>query len=149
MRKKNRFSYTVYTINQLIDRTECIRIVTEFEPSKSGVIPPVELVDIDIIGYGKIPKLVTTDPQLGIKAKAVFGLLASGNNWQSSEFYSCQSMCRILKISKSTFYKAINELLEHGCIVEFRQPLKRGYKPIYYVNISRESTTHHLTSNGV
>lgn len=135
-RKGTRFSHNIYTINQFIARNDCIDILKENGIDTSS-IPPMPLIDIDIIGYGKIPKAVTTDATITIKSKAIFGFIASNNHWMNPDLCSWSNLCKIMHISKTTFYKTIDELLASGYIMEQRQEMVKGYdKPVYHINVA-------------
>lgn len=133
VRKGTKFSHNIYTINQFIPYTEYQRVLKENGIEAEG--PQMPYVDIDELGYGKIPKSVTTDSRLSVKAKAIFAYIASSNHRLNSQTCAWGYVCGIMQTSKTTFYKSINELLHLGCIEEKYEQAKRGYaKPIYRVN---------------
>lgn len=101
-RKGTRFSHNIYTINQCLERNICIEILKQNQINVE-YIPHLERIDIDIAGYGKIPKTVTRDSCLSIKAKAVFGFIASNNQWLTPDICTWSNLCSIMKLSKTTF----------------------------------------------
>ena len=133
-KKGTKFSYNIYTIMQTIPYEEYLNISMQnnFSVNLPECIP---YIDIDILGYGKIPKVVTTDNELSVKSKALFGFIASNNQWLNTDLCCWKNLCDIMKVSKTTFYKSINDLIQKGYIIEYREESKKGYdKPIYYVN---------------
>ena len=77
-KRNNQFSYNVYTIIGKIEKKKIKKIVSSSNLLKN-VAEQIEYFDdfedIDVAGYGKIPKLITTDETISIKAKALFGLI--------------------------------------------------------------------------
>lgn len=133
-RNGTKFSYNLYTIVQAISLQSYEAGIGH---AKVRQMIPNEMpyVDIDILGYGKIPKLVTTDNRISIKAKGIFGFIASNNHWLNTDLCSWNNISTIMRVSKTTYYKSINELLERGYIVVFKEAAKKGFdKPIYQVN---------------
>lgn len=67
-------------------------------------------------GYGLSPKLVMTDKDLSIEAKAIYSYLSSFCGDGTTAFPSVDLIRHHLNISKNRFYKYRNELVERGYI---------------------------------
>ena len=135
-RKGTRFSYNIYTVNQIMSREDCELILRENDINTER-IPNIPQIDVGVLGYGRIPKIVTRDNNISIKAKAIFGFIASHNHWMNPEVCSWISVCKVMHISKTTYYKTIQELLDMKYIVEEKEHNNKGFdKPVYHVNIA-------------
>ena len=67
-------------------------------------------------GYGLAPKLVMTDTNLSIEAKAIYSYLSSFCGNGTTAFPGVDLIRYHLKISKNRFYKYRNELVDRGYI---------------------------------
>ena len=67
-------------------------------------------------GFGVMPKLVATDINLSIEAKAIYAYICSYAGNGESAFPKLNTMLYHLQISKTRFYKHFGLLKEHGYI---------------------------------
>ena len=67
-------------------------------------------------GFGVMPKLVATDTNLSIEAKAIYAYICSYAGNGESAFPKLNTMLYHLQISKTRFYKHFELLKEHGYI---------------------------------
>lgn len=67
-------------------------------------------------GYGLIPKLVMIDNSLSIGSKCVYAYLLSYADTEGEAFPSVKKMMYDLNVSKDTFYKYMNELIDCGYV---------------------------------
>ena len=75
-------------------------------------------------GYGIIPKFVMHDPELTLEAKAIYAYLCSLAGSGDTTFPYRDTILRHLGISKNTYYKHYNLLLEQGYLSVTRPPDK-------------------------
>lgn len=97
-----------------------------------------EFEDIDIAGYGKIPKLITTDETISVKAKAIFGLISvhCSNGYKKM---TTKNAIDILGISEDTYYKTLKELETNEYLKRKEIKTKNGYKKqILIINPEKE-----------
>jgi len=84
--------------------------------------PEDELTDMLVFenikakGFGTIPKLVMLDKRLTAQAKGIYAYFASFAGMGTTAFPRATTIIRELKLSKNTYYKHFNLLLEHGYI---------------------------------
>ena len=67
-------------------------------------------------GFGVMPKLVATDINLSIEAKAIYAYICSYAGNGESAFPKLNTMLYHLQISKTRFYKHFELLKDHGYI---------------------------------
>jgi len=84
--------------------------------------PEDELTDMLVFenikakGFGTIPKLVMLDKRLTAQAKGIYSYFASFAGMGTTAFPRVTTIIRELKLSKNTYYKHFNLLLELGYI---------------------------------
>ena len=95
----------------------------------------IKLKGMKSLGYGTIPKAVMLDQRLTIKAKAIYSYFASFAGSGDSAFPKLDNVLYHLNISKSTYYKHFNKLIENNYItVEQRNVEGRFSVNDYYLN---------------
>lgn len=98
---------------------------------------------IDCKGFGIIAKLVTTDVDLSIGAKALYSYLCSYAGSGTTAYPRREKILASLKMSKDAYYKYQKELLTYGYI-----KAKRGEKypfPNTYTIVSRPPKLNKIT----
>lgn len=141
-KRNNQFSYNVYTIINTVKK-EKIRRIVKNEPLLRNILDQIdsfsEIEDIDVAGYGKIPKMISTDRTISIKSKAVFGLISVYNTYKSKKLRTAEAI-DILGISEDTYYKSLNELEKAEFLKKKEFKTKKGYrKQILIINVERQS----------
>lgn len=140
-KRNNQFSYNIYTIINKISKEKIKKIVTN-SPLLKSVAEQIDYIDdfddVDLAGYGKIPKTITTDEKISIKAKAVFGLISvyCGNGYKK---LSTKNAIEILRISEDTYYKSLKELEDNEYLKRKEIKAKNGYKKkVLVINTEKE-----------
>ena len=77
-------------------------------------------------GYGFIPKIIMTDSRLSIKSKALIALLYSLTGSGSCAYPHRETLCVALGISKNTYCKALNQLIECNYIEVHQRRQNKG-----------------------
>ena len=98
-----------------------------------------DIENIDICGYGKIPKTITKDEKVSIKAKALFGLISAHykNGYKSID---SKLLIETLDISENTYYKTFKELLDNEYVIEKEFKTKKSYvKKVFTINVKKEN----------
>lgn len=91
-------------------------------------------------GYGQIAKLIMTDKDLTIEAKAIYAYLCSFSGGGNQAFPSIQKMCADLRITPKRFYKHFEYILDKGYIIkeqhqdDFGQFTKNIYEIVYILD---------------
>lgn len=76
----------------------------------------ITIEGVDCKGFGIIAKLVTTDTNLSIGAKALYAYLCSYAGSGTTAYPRRGKILADLKMSKETYYKHLNEVLDQGYI---------------------------------
>lgn len=137
------FGYNLITIKNTINIKEIKRIVKEnkilFKNNFDENYPYDEYEDIDICGYGKIPKTITKDEGVSLKAKALFGFISS-NSKKGNKSISSKEVMETFSISENTYYKLLNELIDKEYIIKKEYKTKKSYlKKILIINVKKEN----------
>ncbi len=109
----------VYTI---CNNTNNLNCSINDELSESMLI----LDGINAKGFGFIPKLIMCDIRLSVKAKALIAFFYSLVQAGYRAFPHRSTICIFLRISKDTYYKALNELIEYNYITVKQRHTKKG-----------------------
>lgn len=99
----------VYVICNNPQKINCV-----IENNKSESL--LMLDGINAKGYGFIPKLAMVDERLSVKAKALIAFFYSLAQSGSRAFPHRSTIYVFLGISKDTYYKALNQLIEYNYI---------------------------------
>ena len=67
-------------------------------------------------GFGQISKVVMQDKRLSVYAKAIYAYLCSYAGGGITAFPSVTRICGDLKLSRSTFYKHFQKVLDAGYV---------------------------------
>lgn len=81
---------------------------------------------INAKGFGFIPKLIMCDKRLSTKAKGLIAFFYSLVQAGCRAFPHRSTICVFLGISKDTYYKALNELIEYNYITVRQRHTKKG-----------------------
>ncbi len=81
---------------------------------------------INAFGFGFIPKLIMCDPRLSIKAKGLIAFLYSLVQAGNRAFPHRSTICIFLGLSKDSYYKALNQLIENNYITVHQRHTKSG-----------------------
>lgn len=81
---------------------------------------------INAKGFGFIPKLIMCDDRLTIKSKALIAFLYSLVQSGSRAFPHRSTICTLLGLSKDTYYKALNQLIDCNYITVKQRHTKNG-----------------------
>jgi hypothetical protein len=84
-----------------------------------------EYENIDMCGYGKVPKTVTTDDKLSLNAKVVYCLFSIHYSSGYKPLKTTDAV-NVLQITDRTYYKAVKELEEKEHLVKKKSRLKVG-----------------------
>jgi len=140
-KRNNKFSYNIYTIINKMSKNKIKKVITG-SPLLKGVAEQIDYIngfdDIDLAGYGKMPKTLTTDENISIKGKAVFGLFSvhCGNRYKK---LATKDAVEILGISEDTYYKILKELEHNEYFKRKEIRTKNGYrKRVLVINPDRE-----------
>ncbi len=81
---------------------------------------------INAKGYGFIPKLIMCDNRLDVKAKALIAFFYSLVQAGGRAFPHRQTICVYLGLSKNSYYKALNQLIDCNYITVKQRHTKKG-----------------------
>ncbi len=86
----------------------------------------LSLDGINAKGYGFIPKIIMCDKRLSIIAKGLIAFFYSLVQSGCRAFPHRSTVCIFLGISKNTYYKALNQLIEYNYITVKQRHTKNG-----------------------
>lgn len=117
---KGYINKNIYVINNVSSKVVTRPIISD---DAEGVLT----VDgIAAQGYGFIPKLIMIDPRLSVKSKALIALLYSLTAAGTCAYPHRETLCVSLGISKNTYYKALNQLIEFNYIEVHQRRQNKG-----------------------
>lgn len=112
----------VYTICNNPDKVKCLA-----ESLSSEQDSQLSLDGINANGFGFIPKLIMQDTRLSIKAKGLIAFFYSLVQAGCRAYPHRSTICVFLGLSKSTYYKALNELITYNYITVKQRHTKNGH----------------------
>lgn len=117
----SKFTHNIYTIEPNPKRfSEDPRF------KKTGTTDSISFEGIKSAGYGLIPRMVTEDPRISAKAKALYAYLASYTGGGKSAFPEVKKTLYFLKISHSTYKTLLNELVKVNYVVVIQRRSVNG-----------------------
>jgi len=105
-------SGNIYTIVQTVPSYD-VKVQVQPEDDLTNMLV---FENIRAKGFGTIPKLVMLDKRLTAQAKGIYSYFASFAGMGTTAFPRATTIIRELKLSKNTYYKHFNLLLEYGYI---------------------------------
>lgn len=95
----------------------------------------LEIEGVNFKGFGNIPKFVMLDSDLTLEAKTLYAYFCSFTGKGNSSFPGRNKITRDLKISKTSFYKHLDMLIENGYIIV--KSGKEKFKTNTYIIVSK------------
>lgn len=89
-------------------------------------------IDVFSMGRGKIPRMVMSDRNLTVEAKAIYGYIAACIGAEDKRLPSVDDICEGLNMGKDRFRKHKKQLVERGYLTIRKDAAANG---IYSTNV--------------
>lgn len=139
----SKFTHNIYTIE-----ANPKRFSEDPRYKKPGENESIAFEGIKSAGYGLIPRMVTEDPRLSAKAKALYAYLASYTGGGKSAFPEVKKTLYFLKISHSTYKILLKELVNVNYVVVIQRRVsgRMGVNDYFLVHNPSIGNVKHNTS---
>ena len=85
-----------------------------------------KMIDIFAMGYGTVPRMVMTDRELTVEAKAIYGYFAACIGAGDTHFPTVEDICKDLNMGVERFQKHKKLLLAKGYLTIQKDPAANG-----------------------
>ncbi|PTQ83951.1 helix-turn-helix protein [Trichococcus patagoniensis] len=85
-----------------------------------------KVIDIFAMGYGTVPRMVMTDRELTIEAKAIYAYFAACIGAGDTYFPTVEDICKDLKMGMERFQKHKKLLIKKGYLTIKKDPTANG-----------------------
>ncbi len=91
----------------------------------------------EIKGFGSLPKAIMINRSLSAKSKAIYALLCAYAGNKGLSFPRATTICRLLKISRSTYDKYMRQLVASGAVIRKQRRIDGKFNSNLYT-LSKE-----------